>query len=379
MDFAEQIEFLKKLINCSSVTYKDDGRAVDLLIETLEPLGFKCHKLIFSDSKNKAVNLYAEYGEGPNNFCFAGHTDVVDPGDVSAWDSNPFSALVKDDKIYGRGIVDMKGAIACFVAAAINYIKSNKNCKISLLIGGDEEETSTCGTIKLLEWLRENNKTISHCLVGEPTNPSIIGESIKVGRRGSINFFLSVKGTQGHAAYPQLADNAAAKMVKVLYELDSLTLDNGTDLFSPSNLEITNITVDNNVTNIIPGLASANFNIRFNEKHSGDSLIELITKTINSVTSDYELISKKSAEVFYTDNEFLKDLVKKSITDVVDITPVFNTLGGTSDARFIHKICPVVEFGLINKTAHKANENCDLNDLETLTKIYLRVLENYFV
>jgi succinyl-diaminopimelate desuccinylase len=380
MDFDNQISFLTKLINCASVTNHDDGKSIDTIINILEPAGFECHKLLFSDENHSAVNLYAQYGSSNNNFCFAGHTDVVEPGDLNSWHTNPFQAEIKNDIIYGRGIVDMKGAISSFIAAAVNFIKTTpkKDFSISLLIGGDEETTSLNGTIKLLHWLKENQKSISTCIVGEPTNPKILGESVKIGRRGSINFILKIYGKQGHAAYPAQADNAATKIVNVLHHLKSIILDKGTKLFEPSNLEITNITINNNTTNIIPGTAQANFNIRYNDAYTSQSLIAFISKHISQITQDYELEAIESAEAFYTNDKFLQNIIEDAIKKVVQIVPKFNTAGGTSDARFIHKICPVAEFGLINETAHKVNEHCHLNDLKNLTEIYKNILINYF-
>lgn len=380
MNFEQELAFLSKLIGCHSVTNEDDGKAIDALITALEPAGFTCHKLVYSDDKHTAYNLYAEYGNGERNFCFSGHTDIVDPGELNLWHQDPFTTHTKNGIIYGRGMVDMKGAIACFIAATLNFIKMHRDAdyKISFLISGDEETTSKNGMIKMLEWLKQNNKNINACLVGEPTNPTIIGESVKVGRRGSVNFTLTVKGQQGHAAYPKLADNAITKIVAILHHLKSLTLDHGTKLFEPSNLEITNITVNNQTTNIIPGIATANFNIRYNDAHTSESLIELIESTILSVTKDYELESDISADVFFTDNQILRDVTGDAIKKITGLTTSFNTAGGTSDARFIHKFCPVVEFGLINKTAHKVNECCHENDIKTLTAIYEQILVNYF-
>ncbi|AIL65449.1 Succinyl-diaminopimelate desuccinylase [Rickettsiales bacterium Ac37b] len=364
------------LINCPSITPIDAG-AIDLLIEILTNLGFKCNKLPFEG----VVNLYARLGTNQPNFCFAGHTDVVPPGDESLWTYNPFQAHIQNNYLYGRGAVDMKPAIACFISAVsilLQEVKTNFSGSISLMITGDEEGIAINGTRKILQWLQEQNETIDACLVGEPTNPNYIGEMIKIGRRGSISFSLTVNGIQGHVAYPHLADNPIHTLVKILNKLHLTTLDKGNEFFDPSHLEITSIDVDNNAKNVIPAKAVSQFNIRFNNLHTGNSLIFWVKSICEEFTDNFQLDAYESASPFIFTENPLKNILINAIQTTTNHHPILSTTGGTSDARFIKDICPVIEFGLINKTAHKIDEHVSIEDINTLTQIYYLTLKNYF-
>jgi succinyl-diaminopimelate desuccinylase len=365
------LKIARKLIMCPSIT-PDDAGVIDLLIETLQPLGFDCQKLVFG----KVTNLYAKLKINDKNFCFAGHTDVVPAGEN--WKNAPFLARVIDNKLFGRGAVDMKTAIACFIEAVSRYLANNKpQFSISLLISGDEEGDAIDGTLKVLEWMKDNNEKIDDCLVGEPTNSNIIGDTIKIGRRGSISFKIEVKGIQGHVAYPHLAYNPIDVMLNILSELTKITLDKGNEDFQPSNLEITNIEVGNNASNVIPFSAKAYINIRFNNNHSFTSLRHIIEEICQKYSNNYNIETAENAEPFLCGKSRLSEVVVKSITDVMHIVPDLSTEGGTSDARFIKDFANVVEFGLSNKMAHKVDEYVTLEDIDALTNIYTKVLENY--
>lgn len=372
------IEITSKLISFKSVTPEDDG-AIDFLIKLLRSKGFKCKVLNFGTKKNKIKNFYASFrgGKGPN-ICFAGHTDVVPPGNNDLWNSDPFSPIIKNGKIYGRGSSDMKGAIGSFLEASFKYICDSKkkfDGEISFLITGDEEGDAEFGTKKVLEWLKKENKKIDFCIVGEPTNPNFIGEMAKVGRRGSLNGSLIIKGTQGHVAYPNKADNPINKTLKYCFEL-SKPLDKGNKVFQPSNLEITSIDVNNEVTNLIPSEVNLKFNIRFNNEFSSMSLTKEIKKRLNKVGTNHILDIKVSGEPFYNQSKKLNKALIQSIKKVLKTNPKMSTSGGTSDARFISKHCPVIEFGLVGKTMHKINENVSVKDIEKLTDVYHKFLED---
>jgi len=377
----DPLELSKELIKCPSVTPKDEG-ALDVLQKHLESLGFLCQRMPFSeDGYDDVDNLYARFGDASPNVCFAGHTDVVPPGDLDDWASPPFSPEVRDGILYGRGTVDMKCAIACFVAAAADYIKNNQpNISISFLITGDEEAVAVNGTKKMLKALESKGEKIDYCVVGEPTNPEKLGEMIKIGRRGSVSFKLSVWGKQGHVAYPHLADNPITRMVKILNALDENALDEGSEFFQPSNLEVTTIDVKNPTGNVIPAMAEASFNIRFNNKHKSQSLIQWIDGICDSLCEEdarYELNCRVSGEAFLTEPGELSDALSKAVEEVTGIKPELSTTGGTSDARFIKDYCPVVEFGLMNKTAHKVDECVAVDDIYKLRDVYLKFLESY--
>jgi len=363
------------------VTPADEG-ALNVLQQALGALGFRCTRLPFSEPGTPDVdNLYARLGEGGRNFCFAGHSDVVPVGDRARWTIDPFGATVSGDALYGRGAADMKGAIAAFIAASARFKAARGGAlpgSISLLITGDEEGPSINGTKKMLAALAAKGETLDACLVGEPTNPTRLGEMIKIGRRGSLSGWLRVMGTQGHTAYPHLADNPIPRLVRMLSALTENTLDDGTPHFQPSNVQVTSVDVGNPATNVIPAEARATFNIRFNDRHSGKSLEAWLRRAFDAVGGAYELNLQVSGEAFLTPPGPLSSLIARASKTVTGLEPELSTTGGTSDARFIKDYCPVAEFGLIGQTMHKVDERVSLADLEALTRIYLAVLEGYF-
>jgi len=379
------LDLTADLIRCESVT-PNEGGALDLLERVLGASGFKTTRLVFSDQDTPDIdNLYARYGTDAPHLCFAGHVDVVPPGDEAQWQHGPFSGTVEDGMLYGRGAVDMKGGVACFGAAAMAFVKAQGDDfkgSISFLITGDEEGPAINGTRKMLEWMAQNNEVPDHCLLGEPTNPEQLGDMVKIGRRGSMNGILTVTGTQGHVAYPHFADNPLPPLIAMLDKLNSEQLDQGSANFQPSNLEITSVDVGNPTYNIIPSHAKAMFNIRYNDNHSGDSLKALITGRCQSIAdqtgSAFELEYYNSGEWFLAEPGAFSDTIVKAIADVTGRTPELSTSGGTSDGRFIKDYCPVIEFGLVGQTMHKVDECVAVADLETLTEIYARVIDGYF-
>lgn len=380
----DPITLTKALIACKSIT-PDEGGALNYLKEKLEKLGFYCQWLSFKEEGTATVdNLYARLGTSGPHLCFAGHTDVVPPGDESEWSVPPFEPAIVDDYLIGRGAVDMKGAISCFLAATAQYLENQKEISgsISFLITGDEEGPAINGTRKMLEWLQKKGETIDACIVGEPTNPESIGQMIKIGRRGSVSFALDIEGVQGHVAYPHLAENPVRYMVQILHQLQNRRLDDGNNHFDPSHLEVTTIDVDNDASNVIPAHAKAHFNIRFNDMHRSESLIAWVKDTCEAVMQEarqasYTLSTHVSGESFLTKPGPLSELVVAAVEEVTGKTPELSTTGGTSDARFIKDICPVVECGLINQTAHKVDEKIATHDLQVLTKIYFSILNRF--
>ena len=374
-----ELKLAKELIRCPSITPKDAG-AINLLAKNLRSLGFKCQIINFKNIKN----LYAKLGKSSPNFCYAGHTDVVPPGNINDWSVNPFRPTVKNNKLIGRGANDMKASIACFVAAVSKFKMKNKKFKgsISLLITGDEEGVAINGTKKVVKYLKRKREKINFCLVGEPTNPNKLGEMIKIGRRGSITGRLTIIGTQGHVAYPNRANNPSHTMVKILKKIKEIKLDRGTKNFQPSNLEITKINIDNHADNVIPGSANAVFNIRFNNKHSSSSLKKKLNSLFKSITKKnkckFNIKYEVSGEAFLTKPNKTTYMVQNIVKKITRIKPKLSTTGGTSDARFIRKIAPCLEFGLVGKTMHKIDESVSLSDLKKLTSIYANILENYF-
>ena len=374
-----ELKLAKELISKPSVTPEDAG-AINVLTKNLRSLGFKCQLINFKNIKN----LYAKLGNSSPNFCYAGHTDVVPPGNISDWSVNPFKPAVKNNKLIGRGANDMKASIACFVTAVSRFKVKNRKFKgsISLLITGDEEGLAINGTKKVVEYLRRKKEKINFCVVGEPTNPNKLGEMIKIGRRGSITGRLTVIGSQGHVAYPKRANNPSDVIVKILKKLKEIKLDNGTKNFQASNLEITKINIDNHADNVIPGLAHAVFNIRFNNRHSSNSLkikLNTIFKSISKKAKcKFKINYQVSGESFLTKPNKTTYMVQDIIKKITKIKPKLSTTGGTSDARFIRKIAPCLEFGLVGKTMHKVDESVPLSDLKKLSNIYLNILENYF-
>ena len=376
----DPVELAAAMMRRPSVTPVDAG-ALDVLQEALEGLGFTCHRLPFAKAGTDEVdNLYARRGTTGRNFCFAGHTDVVPPGDVADWSVDPFEAAQKDGVLIGRGACDMKGAIACFVAAAQRFIESRHidDFSLSLLITGDEEGPAVNGTRKVLQWLAEQDETLDACLVGEPSNPTALGEMIKVGRRGSMNARVTVHGTQGHSAYPHLADNPINRLVALLDRLINEPLDDGSEHFQASTLAVTTFDVGNPTTNVIPAKASAGFNIRFNDHHSGESLTRHLRKVCDEIGGEIELDVSVSGESFLREPGEFAVVIADAAEKVLGRRPEYSTTGGTSDARFIKDFCPVAEFGLIGQTMHKVDERIEVAELHRLTEVYEAVLEGYF-
>ena len=374
-----ELKLAKDLIRKPSITPKDAG-AINLLAKNLRSLGFKCQIINFKNVKN----LYARLGKLSPNFCYAGHTDVVPPGNISDWSVNPFKPAVKNNKLIGRGANDMKASIACFVSAVSRFKNKNKNFKgsISLLITGDEEGIAINGTKRVVKYLKRKKEKINFCIVGEPTNPNKLGEMIKIGRRGSLTGRLTVIGSQGHVAYPHRANNPSNTLIKILKRIKDLKLDKGTKNFQPSNLEVTKINIDNHADNVIPGSAEAVFNIRFNDKHSSSSLKRKLNKIFKMVTksnkSKFKVSFEVSGEAFLTKPNKTTYMIQNTIKKITGIKPKLSTSGGTSDARFIRNIAPCLEFGLVGKTMHKVDESVSVSDLKKLTKIYQNILINYF-
>ena len=379
-----ELQLAKELIRFPSVTPVDAG-VMSFLEKKLKKLGFKTKILEFREKNTKPVkNLYARLGNKNPNFCYAGHLDVVPAGNLKDWTVNPFKPSIKKGHLIGRGANDMKSSIAAFVTAVSKFIQKNKkfNGSISLLITGDEEGVAINGTKKVVEYLKKKKEKINFCLVGEPTNPNKLGEMIKIGRRGSITGKLTVIGVQGHVAYPNRANNPSTALVQILKELKGIKFDIGTKDFQPTNLEITKINIDNSADNVIPGLAYASFNIRFNNKHSSNTLKSKINKIVKKICnknkSKYKIEYNVSGEAFLTSPNETTYMIQNTIKKITKIKPRLSTTGGTSDARFIKKISPCLEFGLVNKTMHKIDECVSLKDLKNLTKIYQNILEDYF-
>ncbi len=381
-----ELKLAKELIKFPSVTPKDAG-AIVFLSKQLKMLGFNCKILEFKDKNKKSKpikNIYARLGKKSPNLCYAGHTDVVPPGKIADWTVNPFKPTIKKNHLIGRGANDMKSSIACFVSAVEKFLKKRRKFKgsISFLITGDEEGLAINGTKKVVDYLKKKKEKIDFCIVGEPTNPNKLGEMIKIGRRGSISGTITISGSQGHVAYPHLSNNPINTMVKICKKLNEKKLDNGNRNFQPSNLEFTSINVDNKAANVIPASAKAQFNIRFNNLHTSGSLKKKINSVVKSLSKKnkckFKIDFHVNGESFLTKPNKTIYLAKNIIKKVTKITPVFSTTGGTSDARFIRKISPCLEFGLVNKTMHKIDECVSLKDLKNLTKIYKNILEDYF-
>ncbi|MDC0938091.1 succinyl-diaminopimelate desuccinylase [Pelagibacteraceae bacterium] len=380
----DELKLAKDLIKFPSITPKDAG-AINFLSKQLKSLGFTCKILEFKDKKSKPIkNLYAKIGKVGPNLCYAGHTDVVPPGNIKDWTVNPFKPSVKKDHLIGRGANDMKSSIACFVSAVNKFLKKNQkfNGSISFLITGDEEGFAINGTKKVVDYLKKRKEKIDFCIVGEPTNPNKLGEMIKIGRRGSLSGKIEILGTQGHVAYPHLSNNPINTLINICEKLKAKKLDKGNKNFQPSNLEFTAFNVDNKAHNVIPARARAQFNIRYNNSHNSNTLkkkISLIVKNICKINKcKFKLEFISNGDSFLTKPEKTIFMARKIIKKVTKITPRFSTTGGTSDARFIRKIAPCLEFGLVNKTMHKVDECVSLSDLKKLTKIYQSILEDYF-
>jgi len=382
---ADPVAITRDLIRCPSVTPAEGG-ALAYLERILGGAGFTVERVTFSEPGHDDVeNLYARIGTAAPNFAFAGHTDVVPPGDEARWTHRPFAGDIADGVLYGRGAVDMKGGIGCFVAAALDYAAAcggKPKGSISLLITGDEEGVSVNGTVKLLAWAAARGETFDHCVVGEPSNSDTMADTIKIGRRGSQNGTLIVTGTQGHVAYPERADNPVRGIVALISALQAEPLDHGNEHFDPSNLEFTSVDVGNPTVNVIPGEARARFNIRFNDIHTQASLRALVESRVAKAAGErirWQIRWEPSnADAFLTAPGPFVDVVRGAVNDVTGKVPALSTTGGTSDARFVKNYCPVVEFGLVNRTMHKVDECVATADLLTLTAIYRRMLERYF-
>jgi succinyl-diaminopimelate desuccinylase len=382
---ADAVAIARDLLRCRSVT-PEDGGALAYLQDVLAKAGFTVHRMTFAEPGTAPIeNLYARIGSEKPNLVFAGHTDVVPPGDEAAWRHPPFAGEIAGDRLYGRGAVDMKGGIACFVAAATDYLAANggkpKRGSISLLITGDEESVAVNGTVKLLQWAAERGEKFDHCILGEPSNVETLGDTIKAGRRGSLNGTLIVTGRQGHVAYPDRADNPIRGLVALIAALQA-PLDDGSAQFAPSNLEFTSIDVGNPTVNLIPGEARARFNIRYNDHHSQTALKMLLDRRARDSAAgrvhyafDWQ---PSNADVFVTKPGPFTDLAAAAIAEVTGRQPKLSTTGGTSDARFIKDYCPVLEFGLVGHTMHSVDECTPVADLVTLTAVYRRIIEKYF-
>jgi succinyl-diaminopimelate desuccinylase len=381
---ADPVAIARELIRCPSVT-PEEGGAISYLQRVLTGANFDVHRVMFTQpGYDNIENLYARVGTGAPHFVFAGHTDVVPPGEEQLWSYAPFAGEVSEEVLFGRGAVDMKGAIACALAATFDYLAAHHGKpkgSISFLITGDEEGVAVNGTVKLLKWAADRGEKFDHCLLGEPSNPKSLSDMIKIGRRGSLNGTLVVTGTASHVAYPQLADNPVRGIVTLLSALMSAPLDDGSQHFDPSNLEFTSIDVGNKTVNVIPGEARARFNIRFNDRHTQDDLKALIEQRTGAAAGPVRWRIEwepSNADVFVTKPGAFVDLVRAAVAEVTGKSPALSTSGGTSDARFIKDYCPVVEFGLVNTTMHKVDERVPTADLAALTAIYRNILERYF-
>jgi succinyl-diaminopimelate desuccinylase len=386
---ADPIALTRDLIRCPSVTPAEGG-ALAFLESVLKQAGFTVHRMTFSEPGTEDVeNLYARLGTQGPHLTFAGHTDVVPPGDQSAWKHPPFAGEVDGSALFGRGAVDMKGGIACALAAVLDHVaaiggkpRADGTGSISFLITGDEESIAVNGTPKLLQWTAERGEKFDHCILGEPSNQRELGDTIKIGRRGSLNGTLIVSGRQGHVAYPQRADNPIRGIVRLIGALQSESLDSGNANFQPSHLEFTSIDVGNKTVNVIPGEARAMFNIRYNDCHTQDSLKTLVEERANRAAAGQVKLrfewQLSNADVFVTTPGPFTELVAQAIEEVTRHKPELSTTGGTSDARFITHYCPVVEFGLVGATMHQVDERVPIADLRALTTIYRKILERYF-
>ena len=376
----DPVSLTADLVRCPSIT-PEEGGAIDLLEQLLEKNGFSCTRIV----RGQVSNLFAKWGTGKNGrvFGFNGHTDVVPVGDLSSWTVDPFGAEIKEGYLYGRGATDMKSGVAAFVASAIDFVNNKPpDGSIVITITGDEEGEAVDGTVAILDWMKQNGEKIDHCLVGEPTSPSQMGEMMKTGRRGSMNAKITATGTQGHSAYPDRANNPIVAMVKLLDKLESHQLDVGTEHFDPSTLAITSVDTGNKASNVIPAVTKAAVNIRFNDSHSGSSLVSWLKDEIEKVSAEYgikfETDFKISGESFITPPGELSDLISEAVKKELGVTPKLSTAGGTSDARFIKDMCPVTEFGLVGKTMHAVDEKVETKQINQLKEIYYRILEAYF-
>ena len=384
MDQSDPVELAQALIRCPSVTPVEGG-ALTLLESILRPAGFTCYRLTMTEPGTPDVeNLYARFGTSAPHLCFAGHTDVVPVGEEKRWSQPPFGANIVDGMLYGRGAADMKGCIACFVTAALDYLRSGgpKRGSISFLITGDEEGAGINGTVKVLDWMKARGEVVDGCLVGEPTSSQSVGDEIKIGRRGYLNAEVVVHGKQGHAAYAHRADNPVPKLARIIDRIASTPMDQGTARFQPSSVQATIISVPNTATNVIPGAALANFNIRYNDLHTRAQVETWVRERCDSAAKEigasYSLRFFGTGDVFLTEPGPLVETMRGAVEAVTGRAAALTTNGGTSDARFIFRHCPVIEMGLVNATVHQVDERVPVADLLTLTKIYRRFIEDYF-
>jgi succinyl-diaminopimelate desuccinylase len=377
----DAVGLARDLIRRPSVTPQDAG-ALDIVAQAAESLGFACERLVFSAPGTADIaNLYARWGKRGRNLCFAGHTDVVPVGDAAAWRHDPFAGALTEGILHGRGAVDMKGAIAAFVTAAGRFLArrgAGLDGSISLLITGDEEAVSINGTAKVVDWLEARGERLDSCLVGEPTNAAVLGDTIKIGRRGSMTGLLTVHGTQGHTAYPHLADNPVHRLVAMLHALTAAPLDEATEHFQPSSLQLSTVDVGNPARNVIPAKAEAAFNIRFNDRWTSETLKASIAGRLAPFGGRYDLAFQVSGECFLTPPGEFANLVAAAVERVTGRRPELGTSGGTSDARFIRRLCPTAEFGLVGQTMHKVDEQVATVEIEALSRIYETLLDLYF-
>jgi len=371
----DPVELAQALIRCRSVTPADDG-ALDVVQRALEGLGFACTRLPFGPDDYRVDNLFARRGTASPHVCYAGHTDVVPPGDVAAWRDDPFAAVVRDGQLFGRGACDMKGGIAAFIAGLSAHLDGNPDHpgSISLLITGDEEARSVDGTAKVLEWMAANGQIPDMALVGEPTSRRVLGDTIKIGRRGSLNAWVTVEGKQGHSAYPAAADNPIHRLVAALAPLLAAPLDNGTAHFPPSTVQVTGFDVGNTTSNVIPATARAMINIRFNDLHTSAQLIERLHAAFRAAGARYTMETACSGESFLTAPGPFVQALSDAIAHATGVTPTLDTGGGTSDARFIARYCPVAEFGAVGETPHQVDERTSVADLHRLAETYRAIL-----
>ena len=380
----DPVKLTQDLVRCQSVT-PEEGGALTYIEAVLKEHGFECTRLPFSEDGTPTVdNLYARIGKTSPHLCFAGHTDVVPVGDLASWTYGPFDGTIRDGKLYGRGTADMKGGVACFMAAALIFLDSLSKVpgSLSFLITGDEEGPAINGTVKMLKWLEENDEVPDHCLVGEPTNGDVFGDTIKIGRRGSLNGTLTVRGVQGHVAYPHLSENPIPGLVDVLEGFKAEPLDDGTPYFVPSNLEVTSVDVGNSANNVIPEKAIAKFNIRFNDAQTADGLKAYLRGVAAHALEGRSLVHEfhfhKSGDSFVTEPGQYSEILQSAIKEQTGQDAALSTGGGTSDARFIKDYCPVIEFGLRNETIHQVDEHVDVDELYALTSVYESFIRSYF-
>ena len=380
----DSVAILQDLVRCPSVTPLEAG-ALTVLENLLSTHGFVCQRLIFKDKDTPDVeNLFARIGTTEPHLCFAGHTDVVPTGNDADWSQEPFAAEIRDGFLYGRGATDMKGSVAAFVAAAIDYVKANGKPagSISFLITGDEEGPAINGTIKVLEWMKANGHIPDHCLVGEPSCVDTLGDTMKIGRRGSLSFDVTVEGTQGHVAYPNKTDNPIPKLARLIDWISHAKIDEGNDHFGPSTLAVTTVEVGNTAGNVVPARASAKFNIRYSTQHTYQSLRDWVDAQIEKVRTDiggrWAVKSYEGAEAFITEPGAFVGLVQDAVEQETGLVPKLSTSGGTSDARFIKNYCPVLEFGPTNATIHQVDERISIEELRATQTIYGRIIAAYF-